>query len=236
MTKKSVFKSAITSFLFSLIFLLLPAISFAGNFAGDPPANSGQYISQFCQSQAGGILICRQYTQLEPTAEYTEVTLTTGNEVAPLLGTYRQLYCTAQYNQFGSSSPGCNSAPDTDSDVVTFGGGLQDPALAGLLGGSDSAEDGNALTNLETIISRLIGALTVLASIFFIVYFVLGAFTWVTAGGDASKIQKSRDQMVQGVMGMIVIVISYAVVGMIGTVIGIDILNPAAELGRIFGV
>lgn len=122
---------------------------------------------------------------------------------------------------------------------ASFGEGLKNPAAAGsLLGGEDvdvSSGD-TALTAAETLISRIIGFLTVLAGIFFIIYFILGALSWVTAGGDQSKIQKARDQIVQGVIGLIVIVGAYAVVGIIGSVVGINILNPAAQLRTIFGI
>ncbi len=111
---------------------------------------------------------------------------------------------------------------------------VKDPALNGLLGGSDSSQGTDALTNFEMIASRIIGGLTIVGGVFFVIYFMLASFTWVTAGGDAGKIQKSRDQMVQGVLGLIIIIIAYSVVSAIGTVIGINILNPSAQVKEIF--
>jgi hypothetical protein len=125
---------------------------------------------------------------------------------------------------------------------ASFGDGLQNPAGEGSLlqqvggGELDVSTGDNALTGLELFISRIIGFLTVLAGIFFVVYFILGALSWITAGGDTSKIQKARDQIVQGVIGLIVIVGAYAVVGIIGSVVGINILNPAAQLRIIFPI
>lgn len=111
---------------------------------------------------------------------------------------------------------------------------IKDPALNGLLDGKDSGDGSEAFTNLEMVISRIIGGLTIVGSIFFVIYFMLASFTWVTAGGDAGKIQKSRDQMVQGVLGLIIIIIAYSVVSAIGTVIGINILNPSQQIQEIF--
>ena len=111
---------------------------------------------------------------------------------------------------------------------------IQDPALSGLLNEVDSGQGDSSLTNMELVISRIIGGLTIIGGIFFVVYFMLASFTWVTAGGDAGKIQKSRDQMVQGVLGLIIIIIAYSVVSAIGTVIGINVLNPSAQVREIF--
>ncbi len=96
--------------------------------------------------------------------------------------------------------------------------------------GSDAANGTAALTNLELFISNTIGFLTSLASIFFIVYFFLGALSWVTSGGDKGKTEKARDQMTQGVLGLVVIIASYAVIGLVGNVIGLKILNPAEQI------
>lgn len=113
--------------------------------------------------------------------------------------------------------------------------GLRDPAQGGLLRGTgDALDGGQSLSNLEIVVSRIIGGLTIVASIFFVVYFFLASFTWVTAGGDAGKIQKARDQMVQAALGLVVIILAYSIMGAIGTVLGINILNPAQQIEDIF--
>lgn len=94
--------------------------------------------------------------------------------------------------------------------------------------GSEQPSGVNAATNLEKILSNVIGALTLVAALMFIFYFVTGALNWITAGGEQGKIQKARDQMIQGVLGMVVIVIAYSVIGIIGSFLGLkDLLNPA---------
>ena len=88
------------------------------------------------------------------------------------------------------------------------------------------------LSTLETTISLAIGTLTVVAGIFFVIFFFLAAFKWQTAGGDAAKVQKARDEMVQGVIGMIIIVASYGIIGLIGTIIGVNFLEPGLLIRR----
>lgn len=87
------------------------------------------------------------------------------------------------------------------------------------------------LTKMEVIISALLGIATTVGGLLFLYTFIQGALSWVTAGGDSGKIQKARDQMIQGAIGLILIVAAYAVIGVVGTIVGINILNPASVLG-----
>jgi hypothetical protein len=88
----------------------------------------------------------------------------------------------------------------------------------------------NSLTNLEKMISNFIGLGTVLGGLMFIGYFILGGIKWLTAAGDSGKVQKARDQMVQAGMGLVVIIASYSVIGLIGTVLGLNLLRPAETI------
>jgi hypothetical protein len=89
------------------------------------------------------------------------------------------------------------------------------------------------LKNLESFISAVLGLITVVAGIYFIVNFLLAALSWTTAGGDSGKVSAARDRMIQSTIGLIVVVGGYAIVGLIGAVVGLDILNPASTLDQI---
>jgi hypothetical protein len=111
-----------------------------------------------------------------------------------------------------------------------FGPGFQPPVQNNrLIEGSDVTP----LANLETIISYSIGLLTVGAGLFFIVNFLIAAISMVTASGDSGKLNKAKDQMFHGVLGLIIVVAAYAIIGLLGSVIGLDILNPADQLRRL---
>lgn len=86
------------------------------------------------------------------------------------------------------------------------------------------------LTLMETIISSVIGIFTIVAGLFFIYQFIKGALDWINASGDSGKIQKARDAMVQGAIGLVIVVMAYAIVDLIGGFIGIDLLEPATAL------
>lgn len=85
----------------------------------------------------------------------------------------------------------------------------------------------NPASWLEGFISTSIGVLTALSGIAFLVYFVLGGLTWITAGGEKAKTEKAQKQMTDAAIGLIAVLVAYFIAGIVGTVLDIDILNPA---------
>jgi hypothetical protein len=69
--------------------------------------------------------------------------------------------------------------------------------------------------SLELYISDIIGTITALAVLFFIVYSFLAAFEWVTAGGESGKVEKAKNKLVWGTLGLILIVATYAIIGLL---------------------
>jgi len=59
----------------------------------------------------------------------------------------------------------------------------------------------------------------------FLLYFLLGGITWITAGGDKSKIEEARHKITQGLVGLSVLAASYVIIKFIETAIGMNILN-----------
>lgn len=81
-------------------------------------------------------------------------------------------------------------------------------------------------TQLSSILSTVVTALTVVGGLAFVIFFILGGLKWLTAGGDKTKVQEAQNQMTQGAIGLIAMVAGLFVVGIVGGVLGIDILNP----------
>ena len=87
---------------------------------------------------------------------------------------------------------------------------------------------------IELFISILIGFFTIVAGLFFLVYMISAGLTWVSAGGEKGKIDGAKSQMTNGAIGLIVIVVAQFIVGIVGNVLGLNILNPAQMLGGLF--
>lgn len=121
-------------------------------------------------------------------------------------------------------------AQTQEIDISGGTGGFKPPTEAYSTG---SNQGFTALDNLELFISNIIGFMTVLASLFFVVNFVIGAFQWVTSGGDKGNLEKARNKMMYGAIGMILIIASYSLLGLLSSLIGLDFLNPAEQIRRI---
>ena len=114
------------------------------------------------------------------------------------------------------------SAPLAHADVGL--GTVTGPGKFMTAGGSTGSQ-------LERFVSMGISALTVMAGLAFIIYFLYGAVTYVTAGGKPENTAKSQKALTDAAIGLIIVVISYFITGIIGAIFGLDILNPAKTLG-----
>lgn len=86
---------------------------------------------------------------------------------------------------------------------------------------------------LERVFSTLIGVFTMFAGLMFIIYFILGAFNWITSAGKTEQIEKAKTQMYYAVIGLVVVVAAYSFIYILGEVVGLKILEPAEQLKEI---
>lgn len=86
---------------------------------------------------------------------------------------------------------------------------------------------------LEKIFSMTLAIFTIIGGLTFVLYFVLGALSWITAGGATDKIEKAKNQMINAVIGLIIIVAAFSIISIVSIVMGLNILNPAQTLQQI---
>lgn len=79
---------------------------------------------------------------------------------------------------------------------------------------------------LETFITTVVTVITVTAGMAFVLYFILGGFKWITSSGDKSKAEEAKTELTQAAIGLIVVAVSIFIAGIIGGVVGINLLNP----------
>lgn len=83
-----------------------------------------------------------------------------------------------------------------------------------------------AANTINVYISAIIGSLTIIAGLSLLLYFISGAYAWVTAGGEPEKLEKARGQILNALIGFVLVVIGWFFVRLIGQILGIDIVNP----------
>lgn len=90
----------------------------------------------------------------------------------------------------------------------------------------------NSGGTIGSLITGLLTAVMAIAMLLLLFFLIWAAIEWVSAGGDSSKIQKARDKITQGVIGVLVLAASLAIFFVIQTFLGVQVLN----LGSITGV
>lgn len=109
-------------------------------------------------------------------------------------------------------------------------GGFEPPGGRNNLTPSDLSSATGVLGTGQNLLSFIFTFLTIFAGLMFLYQFIRGALAWISAGGDSKKTSDARDMMTQGVIGLVIIIAAYAIIGLIGTVLGLDLLNPAQQL------
>jgi hypothetical protein len=74
-------------------------------------------------------------------------------------------------------------------------------------------------------IATLWQTIIIVGGLAFLLYFLLGGFNWITAGGDKGKIEEARHKITQGLIGLAVLAASYVIIKFIEMAIGLELLN-----------
>lgn len=84
---------------------------------------------------------------------------------------------------------------------------------------------GSGIDIFTGIISSAIGLMTVVAFIWFVFNFIMGAIGIMTAGGDKQKLENSRQKIVNGIIGVVVVILAVSVISFIGFLFKIPFLD-----------
>lgn len=96
---------------------------------------------------------------------------------------------------------------------------ISNPAIPNL--GSDG---GSALAKYLAIIWKV---LVIFGGLMVFLQLVWGALNWILSGSNPDRLKRAKDQMFNGIFGLVILVLSYAIVKLISTFTGLNILNPA---------
>lgn len=102
-----------------------------------------------------------------------------------------------------------------DQAIDDLFGGITPPAAMNI-GGNDPVQ------GLGKFIAFGINMFILIAGLFLIVYLLLGAFDWITSGGDKEKIAKAQNKITNALIGMLLIIVVLTVfVAFAGNSLGI---------------
>lgn len=78
---------------------------------------------------------------------------------------------------------------------------------------------------LAVTIATLWQTIILVGGLAFLLFFLQGGVTWITAGGDKGKIEEARGKITQGLVGLAVLAASYVIIKFIESALGLELLN-----------
>lgn len=59
-----------------------------------------------------------------------------------------------------------------------------------------------------------------------LLYLIWGALDWIFAGNNQERMSRAKTKFMDGIFGLVLLVLSYVIIQIISTVTGLNILNP----------
>lgn len=104
--------------------------------------------------------------------------------------------------------------------------GFRGQGPLGLEGRASSA----SLITFAGFVSAAIGIITIIGTIWFVFLFITGAISIISSGGDKQKVSEARTRITTGIIGLVVLVSSIFIIDLLGSLIGLDILNSIMSI------
>ena len=78
-----------------------------------------------------------------------------------------------------------------------------------------------ALTEISAIVSGAIQLILIVAGLIAFVYLLLGGIKWITSGGDSAAVETARNQIIQALIGLIVVFAAWGLIVLVEQMIGV---------------
>jgi hypothetical protein len=76
-------------------------------------------------------------------------------------------------------------------------------------------------TQIEGILSTVIGFLTIVAVIYFVIQIILAGYAFISGQGDEKKIETARKKLTDGILGLTIVVVAFGVGAFISSLLGL---------------
>jgi len=110
-------------------------------------------------------------------------------------------------------------------------GTIEGPGILGKFG-----LDINSVIDLfNKVISNIIAILTIVGGLWFILMFIIGAFSWLTAGSDKTAVENAQKKLTHAVIGLVIVVVAIFLIDLLGRLLGLEILSPGKFILGMWG-
>lgn len=102
--------------------------------------------------------------------------------------------------------------------------GIVNPSISRTLGRNDAGEASNG-TTFSTYFILIWRGLIVVGTLAMLFNLVNGALEWITAGGESEKVKHARMKMTEGVVGLIILMGTFAAITFLSQVFHLNVLK-----------
>ncbi|PIU02083.1 hypothetical protein COT66_02080 [Candidatus Shapirobacteria bacterium CG09_land_8_20_14_0_10_49_15] len=127
----------------------------------------------------------------------------------------------------------CASAPSAPGPGQKALGQLGGDDGFGPWGNLDLSSIAAPAAAFAKIISNLIGIMTIIAGIWFLIQFILAAVSIIGASGDPKKMESATGKIRTAIIGLVVTVAAYALISLLGGILGFEFLNIASLIEKL---
>jgi hypothetical protein len=99
-----------------------------------------------------------------------------------------------------------------------------------ILPDNDDIEAGGNFT-IASLIASLINGAILISALAVLLYLILGGFQWLTSGGDKGKTEAARNKITAALIGLLIVLASWAIYNLILSFFGIDLEDVAGGIG-----
>jgi hypothetical protein len=85
---------------------------------------------------------------------------------------------------------------------------------------------GTSGTGMRNFLDNVVAAILSTAGLLMFFYLLFGGFKYITAGGDDKAVQEAKKIITNALVGLVIVATAWFMAKILGTVLGIDILNP----------
>ena len=111
---------------------------------------------------------------------------------------------------------------------------LRNPVLPHTIGGGGGATADQGGTALGSLISGIVGALFIAGFLLAFFYLITGGISWISAGGDKTKLESARDNITNAIVGIIIVGAAWALTSLVAGFFGFDLTKlPIPAVGTI---
>jgi len=123
------------------------------------------------------------------------------------------IFCVVLYAFPSQVNAQLETTTKTGVKIPKASGGLTNPVIGNLGNSPTQAAAGVTFLTYFVFLWR---AIISIGGLFVLLYFIWGAIEWINAGGDSGKITKARDRITQSMVGLIILVFSFVIIGFLG--------------------